>query len=130
MRLVCVSPIALMCFAIPSTGAAQPWLDAYRSGDYQRAANLLHPIVLDWSSQPISDDPAPARHLAMLYADGRGVVHDPIAACSLSQVAYGATMIRLAMTGVTSSTRSRYESFAPARRSMYGYRSGARSDPD
>lgn len=73
--------ILALC-ALPRAAAAQPWADAYRSGDYHKAADLLQPLASDMGSR----DPAPARHLAILYAQGLGVARDPIAACALAQV--------------------------------------------
>lgn len=77
--------------------AEESWAEAYRRGDYRRAADLLHPLVLEQLSDPNADDPTPARHLAGLYATGRGVRFDPIAACSivlLSQTAASAASHR------------------------------------
>src|SRR5690348_7258301 len=72
--------ILLLC-ALPQGAAAQAWADAYQSGDYTRAAMLLQPLASDMGSR----DPAPARQLAILYAQGLGVARDPITACGLAQ---------------------------------------------
>jgi hypothetical protein len=71
---------------LPSTAAAQAWLDAYNAREYEKAAVLLHQIVTD----PVftnGGDPRPAHHLALLYAEGRGVTRDLIAACGLANEA-------------------------------------------
>ena len=78
--------IVLALCALPHTAAAQTWADAYQSGDYHKAAVLLQPLASDMGSR----DPAPARHLAMLYAQGLGVARDPIAACALAQASEAA----------------------------------------
>ena len=80
----------LLC-TLPSTASAQPWADGYKAGDYQKAADLLHPLVLKLSMQPESSDPQLARHLALMYAQGTGVAHDPVLAGALAQLAEGAT---------------------------------------
>jgi len=77
--------------ALPGTASAQPWKDAYQAGDHQKAADLLHPLVIQLRLQPASMEPDPAHHLATMYALGLGVSRDPIAACSLAQVAAEAT---------------------------------------
>jgi len=76
--------------ALPCAASAQPWRDAYKAGDYQKAAELLHPLVVQMAWQPGSADPDPSRHLATMYAQGLGVPKDPIAACELAQVAFEA----------------------------------------
>jgi len=81
----------LLSCACPCAVSAQPWLDAYRAGDYQKAADELHSIVTDPDVLITLSDPAPPRHLAMLYAQGLGVPRDSIAACSLAQIADQAT---------------------------------------
>jgi hypothetical protein len=83
--------LAICLCAMPCTAAAQPWADAYRSRDYQKAADLLHPIVTDPEGAGMSDDPEPARHLALMYANGLGVPRDSIGACALAQLAEMAT---------------------------------------
>ena len=90
MAVLRVLAILALC-AFPSPGWAQPWADAYRKGDYQTAASLLHPIVLEPFLNISFTDPAPARHLAVMYARGLGVATDPIAACALAQIAEIAT---------------------------------------
>lgn len=80
-------------WALPGAASAQSWRDAYRAGDYQKAAELLHPLVVQMAWQPGSDDPDPSRHLAMMYAQGLGVPKDPIAACTLAQVAFESTQM-------------------------------------
>ena len=76
----------LMLCGLPCIATAQPWADAYRAGDYRKAADLLHPLVVQLSLQD-SADAGPVRQLALLYAQGLGVARDPIAACTLAQMA-------------------------------------------
>lgn len=77
-----VRPLMILALCtLPHVAAAQAWADAFQSGDYQKAAVLLQPLASDMGSR----DPAPARHLAMLYAQGLGVARDPIVACALAQ---------------------------------------------
>jgi hypothetical protein len=83
----------LALFAFPCAAAAQPWADAYRTGDYRKAADLLQLVIIDQHDQMPFADPAPARHLAMLYSKGLGVPRDPIAACALAQTADMATRL-------------------------------------
>jgi hypothetical protein len=82
--------LLLLCTP-PSTASAQPWADAYKAGDYQKAADLLHPLVIHGVVQSDSGDPEPPRLLAIMYAQGLGVPQDLIAACSLAQVVSMAT---------------------------------------
>jgi hypothetical protein len=82
--------VAIVTFgALPSAVAAQPWADAYKAGEYAKAASLLQPIAVE-QVQSMGDgqnsDPAPARHLALLYARGSGVERDAILACTLAQL--------------------------------------------
>lgn len=74
-------------WALPSLASAQPWMDAYKAGDYPKAADLLHPLVLQQSGEPEYADPEPAQHLATLYAQGLGVPRDPILGCALANLA-------------------------------------------
>ena len=76
----------LMLCALPSTPWAQPWADAYKAGDYEKAADLLHPLVIQGFGPGVSGDPDHSRYLANMYAQGLGVPQDLIAACSLAQV--------------------------------------------
>jgi len=92
MPVVRILLIFALC-SLPCAAAAQPWADAYRTGDYQKAADLLHPPVIEQGHELTFADPAPTRHLAVLYARGLGVARDPIAACSLAQMADMATQM-------------------------------------
>jgi len=85
MPLVCLL-VVIGIWSLPVPAQAQAWADAYRAADYQRAADLLYPILFE-SMMPgaYDDDPTPARHLAVLYARGLGVERDPIATCALAQ---------------------------------------------
>lgn len=68
-------------------GPAQDWRDVFREARYEAAADRLHAIVVEPDYSLRSQDPEPARHLAVLYAKGLGVPRDPIAACSLAGTA-------------------------------------------
>jgi hypothetical protein len=78
--------VALVFCTIPVTVSAQQWAEAYRAGQYHAASDFLHAIVTDIETQLLSVDPAPARHLAVLYAQGLGVEKDPVAACALAMI--------------------------------------------
>jgi hypothetical protein len=71
--------------AAPSAGrdadaATVEALAAILRGDFPRAAELLKPLVEDWSADV---GPAAAFFLATLYENGLGVPHDPTRACAL-----------------------------------------------
>jgi hypothetical protein len=83
LRLLSVAALA----AMPLPAAGQAWAEAYDASDYARAADLLHEVVVDSVLRHAMEDPSPARHLAVLYARGLGVERDPVAACTLAQVA-------------------------------------------
>jgi hypothetical protein len=71
----------------PLAAAAQPWHEALRAGNEARAAALLHEIVLSQAAtieMPRVPNADAVRALAALYAGGRGVASDPIAACTLA----------------------------------------------
>jgi hypothetical protein len=76
---------SLLC-TVPCTVSAQTWRDAYKAGDYQKAADLLHPFVIQSMMQLDAGDPDAAHYLATMYAQGLGVPQDAIAACSVAQV--------------------------------------------
>ena len=61
--------------------------DAHRERDYDAASQRLHAIVLPADYTLQSQDPAPARQLAAMYAQGLGVPRDAAGACSLAHVA-------------------------------------------
>jgi hypothetical protein len=74
---------------LPAVAAAQPWADAFKAGDYSKAAELLQPIVVEQvqaMGAGADSDPAPARHLTVLYARGSGVSRDPVLACALARL--------------------------------------------
>lgn len=83
MRSAAVVVIACL-FASSGGLAAQSWKEAYARGDYQKAADLLHPVVVEQALNQDADDPTAIRQLAEMYAAGRGVRFDPIAACELA----------------------------------------------
>src|SRR5690348_3197712 len=84
MTIVTTFRLLLMAAMLTSSAAAsaQSWADAYKAGDYKKAADLLHPLIIQSAVQPGGpQDPAPPRQLAMMYAEGLGVSKDPLAAC-------------------------------------------------
>jgi hypothetical protein len=95
--------LAAAILTLPSIASAQGWADAYKAGDYRKAADLLHPLVIQSAVQPGGpQDPDPPRFLATMYAEGLGVAKDPIAACSVSQVAQQAMVSPKATFGLES----------------------------
>ncbi len=100
--------VLAMC-GLSNPALGQSWTEAHTAGDYARAAELLQPIVMKQVQTMGADpapDPAPARHLAVMYARGSGVVRDPVLACALARVS---DMVR---GGVRVSIRSADEMFA------------------
>ena len=91
MPLIRLLGIVVLC-SLPCAAWAQPWADAYRAGDYRKAVDLLQPLVI--SVEPIPADSEPARHLAMLYAQGLGVARDAALACAMAQTAASAPVAR------------------------------------
>ena len=53
-------------------------IDAFLRGDYERAAEILHPLA-----GPVQADPVAALFVGMLYESGRGVPRDVLRACAL-----------------------------------------------
>ena len=102
--------VLLVGCVLPSTAAAQAWLDAYNANQYEQAANLLHEIVTDADQVLNRPDPLPLRHLTLLYANGLGVTPDPIAACALALDAEMATQMAPPKTPVlTREDADRYQ---------------------
>ncbi len=79
--------------ALPAGASAQAWADAYAAGNYDKAADLLHQVVIESTVDIVSAVPEPYRQLAQMYSEGRGVPKDAIAACSLARMAGQATMM-------------------------------------
>ena len=95
--------LAAALSTLPSIASAQAWADAYKSGDYRKAADLLHPLVIQTAVDPGGpNDPDPPRYLSTMYAEGLGVARDPIAACAVSQVAQQAMVSPNATFGLES----------------------------
>lgn len=93
MPVVRFVAVILAC-SLPSIASAQAWAQAYRAGDYGKAATLLHVIVTDPDYLTSTHgDPLASRQLALMYAKGIGVSPDPIAACALAQMAEAATLM-------------------------------------
>ena len=78
---------ALIAIVLAANTTGDTWQDAYRARDYERAAQLLHPIVMDPDQVVAGHDPAPFWHLATMYAQGLGVPRDPVGACALAHTA-------------------------------------------
>lgn len=93
MLVVRFVAVAVVC-AFPAIASAQAWADAYRTGNYEQAAELLHQIVIDLARDPAMGEPEPYRHLALMYAQGQGVAPSGIAACTLARAAEIATDMR------------------------------------
>jgi hypothetical protein len=72
---------------LPRAASAQKWLEEYRNGNYQAAADELHPLVIRQSLMLPYSNPLPLKHLATMYAQGLGVSLDFVVACSLAQAA-------------------------------------------
>ena len=89
--------LAVVVFSVVPTGAsAQTWSDAYRAGNYEKAADLLQQSVIEsMQDMLLSTPPEPYRHLALMYAEDRGVPKNEITACTLAQMA-GFAAIRTA----------------------------------
>lgn len=84
--------LAFFATVLPLTAHAQSWRDALEGGHYDRAAALLHPIlVASMSRDAADDDPAPSKTLATMYARGLGVERDHVLACALAQQSQMAT---------------------------------------
>jgi hypothetical protein len=92
MLMVRLFAVAVVC-TFPAMASAQAWADAYRAGNYEKAAEFLHQVVVESTQDLASAHPDPYRHLAVMYADGSGVPKDPIAACTLAQMSGSATMM-------------------------------------
>jgi hypothetical protein len=78
--------ITAFIIALSSAASAQTWQDALKKRDYQTAATLLQPLAVESLVNPAATDPEPARQLAIIYAQGLGVVRDAVMACTLAQV--------------------------------------------
>jgi hypothetical protein len=44
--------------AVPPATSAPPWRDAYRAGEFEKAADLLHEVITDFDALQ-SGDPEP-----------------------------------------------------------------------
>ncbi len=82
--------VVVFC-ALPTGASAQAWADAYRARDYEKAADLLHQVLIYAPGQDFASLLPEYRQLALMYADGLGVVKDPFAACMLANWADAAT---------------------------------------
>lgn len=65
---------------------ADSWKDAYQRGDYAAAATLLQRAVFEPAGNTRAVDIAALKHLALLYAEGKGVERDAVLACGLLRV--------------------------------------------
>jgi hypothetical protein len=84
VRSIAYFATLLVLCTLPAVASAQPWRDAFRAGEYAKAADLLHDIVSD-PENVLHGNPDALRLFAEMYRDGLGVPRDPIAACSLAQ---------------------------------------------
>jgi hypothetical protein len=86
--------VVVLC-AVPAVVSAQTWADAYRAGNYQKAAELLQQIVIETGIRDVTTvDPEPPAQLALMYAQGQGVAGNAITACTLARTAEVATHMR------------------------------------
>jgi hypothetical protein len=116
---------------LPSPAAAQPWLEAYRAREFQKAATLLHEILTDFDFLMNAHDPLPSRHLALMYANGLGLPRDPITACALAQDAeLAARMAPPAAPIVTVEDAARYQAGIDEAREFAALHCGALSPAD
>lgn len=60
MRVPC--GLTIIGLLLPAMAHAQAWRAALDAGDYARAAELLHPIVVESLALSVDDDPAPSRY--------------------------------------------------------------------
>ena len=83
----------MLLSVVPAGASAQAWSDPYKAGNYDKAAELLQQTVIESMQDMLqSTPPEPYRHLALMYADGRGVSRNEMTACTLAQMAGFATM--------------------------------------
>lgn len=82
MRRTAATLVFLLLAAVPASGA-DSWATAYKRGDYATAATLLHRHVFEVERPAKTADAAALKHLALLYADGKGVGRDAVLACGL-----------------------------------------------
>jgi hypothetical protein len=88
MRQLCLIAATALLLAPVAARAQTTWVEAFQNGDYEAAAQLLHPIVIEQGHElKPATDPAPARQLAMMYAEGLGVEPDLVLACTLAMFA-------------------------------------------
>jgi hypothetical protein len=83
--------VVLFC-ALPAIASAQAWAEAFRARDYETAADLLQQVITyRESGQDFASLLPEYRQLALMYANGFGVVKDPFAACMMANWADAAT---------------------------------------
>lgn len=88
MRQLCLIAATALLLAPAAVRAQTTWAEAVRKGDYEGAARILHPIVIEQGHElHPATDPAPARQLATMYAQGLGVEPDLVVACTLAMFA-------------------------------------------
>lgn len=89
MRRLLLTVVLVVTTGVP-LAAADTWSTAYKRGDYETAATLLHRAVFEHPGAQ-APDPAAVKQLALLYGDGKGVERDPILACGLLRAHAAAT---------------------------------------
>lgn len=83
VRITCIAAAATL-WAWPAV--AQTWAEAVRAGDYETAAERLHPLVVE-QAVSFRFESEPFRQLAKMYAQGLGVPRDHVIACTLADLA-------------------------------------------
>ena len=74
---------------LPAPVAAQSWRELQGRGDYVKAAELLHSVVLNGLIPNAAPEIDATEALARLYWDGNGVIQDRVVACSFVRLAAG-----------------------------------------
>ncbi len=95
-------PAVAMCVSLCALPvSAQGWRDTYEAGDYQRAAALIHPMLVSVVAFPDGiggGDAVAFEALADMYATGRGVEQDVVLACAVmdhaARAALGAEAVK------------------------------------
>jgi hypothetical protein len=87
VRAILLAAISLLTVTLPAP--AQTWRELYDRGEYEKAAELLHPEVIEAQTLDVPfPDLDAAEALGRLYRDGRGVPKDTVFACSLFTLAH------------------------------------------
>jgi hypothetical protein len=93
VRQILAAAVCLLSF--PVGLSAQSWRELYDSGEYERAAAILHSLVTERRDDgEFYRDVAATEMLGRLYAEGRGVRQDPVFACSLFALGFQSARFR------------------------------------